>query len=186
MAEREIDWGGTNSPYRTTFDKSDDGRLRVAEDTSGGTVLLEYDEAANSGSGGWIYRGPVDMSDNDLSGVGTLSFLDTAEGVETIASASGTVTLDLSQANVWQLEAVDNLTIQFSNTTATPAGNAITVYVEDSDGAGPYTLSWPASVVWHNGDTQGEVAANSDIELSLLTPDGGSTWRGRLAGEAFA
>lgn len=73
MPERTIDWGAGNSPYETHVDRNDNGRVVLAEDTTGGTVLLEYDESANSGAGGWISRGPVDLSSNDLSGVGALT-----------------------------------------------------------------------------------------------------------------
>ena len=108
------------------------------------------------------------------------------ETTQTISSASGTTDLDLSVANTFRVEAIDNVTFTFSNVTSTPAGNSITVYVVESDGAGPYTLSWPTSVVWNGGSAVGEVAQNSNIEISLLTDDGGTEWRGRKSGGGFA
>ena len=89
MPQRTIDWGGDNSPYETHFDRDDSGRLVVAEDTSGGTVLLEYDESADGGAGGWISRGPVDLSGNDVTGVGSLT-TDSVETVDELTDPSGT------------------------------------------------------------------------------------------------
>lgn len=108
------------------------------------------------------------------------------ESTQTISSASGTTDLDLSVANTFRVEAIDNLTFTFSNVTSTPAGNSITVYVVESDGAGPYTLSWPASVVWNGDSPVGEVSQNSNVEISLLTDNGGTEWRGRKSGGGFA
>lgn len=72
--ERRINWGtdATDATYRTGDDDTNN-RFIVAEDLDGGTVLLEWDESANSGAGGWVSRGAVDLDGNDLSGVGTLT-----------------------------------------------------------------------------------------------------------------
>jgi len=108
------------------------------------------------------------------------------ETTTTIASASGTTDLDLSTANVFRVEAVDNLTFTISNYTSDPGGNSITIYVVDSDGAGPYTLSWPAGWVWNQGNVVGEVTQNGNVEIGGITDDGGSEIRGRKTGENFA
>lgn len=111
---------------------------------------------------------------------------DYSESVVTHGSASGTVTLDLASANVHRIEATGDVTVAFSNVTTSPPGNSLTVYVTDGDGSGPHALSWPSSVVWDGGNTVGQVDASSNVEISLLTDDGGTEWRGRLSGEAFA
>jgi hypothetical protein len=74
----DINWGGDSStaPFSSRLDEAN-GDLILAEDNSGGTVLLEYDGTT------WQYRGPVEMNGEDISGVGTL----TATG----ATISGTV-----------------------------------------------------------------------------------------------
>lgn len=108
------------------------------------------------------------------------------ETTVTKGSASGTTDLDLSQANVFRVEAIDNITITISNVTSTPPGNSVVVYVVESDGAGPYTISWPSSVVWNGGSAVGEVSQNGNVEISLLTDDGGTEWRGRKSGSGFA
>ena len=108
------------------------------------------------------------------------------EAVNTQTAQSGTVTIDLSVANFHEVEADGDITISFSNVTSTPPGNSLTLYLYDDDATGPHTITWPASVEWSNGNAETEIPSGGDIEISLLTPDGGTTWRARLSGEAFA
>jgi hypothetical protein len=153
-------------------------------------ILYRWD----SGTTTWNAVAGLGGSSNRISETQYIDVLDSNsiantdynESTQTISSASGTTDLDLSQANTFRVEAIDNLTFTFSNVTSTPSGNSITVYVVESDGAGPYTLSWPSSVVWNGGSAVGEVAQNSNVEISLLSDDGGTEWRGRLSGENFA
>ena len=189
MPDRQIDYGEdeTDATYRSgDAGGTDGGGNFVVAELLGDRVLMEWDQTADE----WVVRGPVDMDGRDVSNVGdvesvSLSNQDYNESVETHATASGTVTIDLSLANVHHVEAVDNVTIEFAGVTATPAGNSVVIYVTDDDGTGPHTISWPASVVWDGGDVVGEVGASSDVEASLLSGDGGTEWRGRLSGEDF-
>ena len=106
------------------------------------------------------------------------------ESVEVHATASGTVTLDLSVANVHHVEATDDVTLEFANATA-DVGNSLLVYLTDDDATGPHTISWPASVVWSDGDIVDQIPADDDVEVSLLSGDG-SEFRGRESGRQFA
>lgn len=67
--ERDLYWGAdpTDAQYRTGDDIADN-RFVVAEDTDGGTILLEYDEAASE----WVSRGNVNLDGNNISNVGDL------------------------------------------------------------------------------------------------------------------
>lgn len=130
------------------------------------------------------YDADVDVDVESLI-VDSVANNDYNQTVQTISTASGTVDLDLSQANVFRIEAVGNLTFTFSNVTATPAGNAVTVYVVDSDSGGPYTLSWLPSILWNGSSPVDEVTQNNNIEISLITDSGGTEWRGGKSGEAF-
>jgi hypothetical protein len=40
--------------------------------------------------------------------------------------------------------------------------------------------------VWPRGDAFGEIPQNGDAEITLVTRDGGSEWRGFIAGEGMA
>jgi hypothetical protein len=75
----DINWGGDSStaPFSSRLDEAN-GDLILAEDNSGGTVLLEYDGTT------WQYRGAVDMNGENISGVGTLTATDVvADSVST-------------------------------------------------------------------------------------------------------
>jgi hypothetical protein len=100
------------------------------------------------------------------------------EGMTNNATASGTVTLDLSTRNVFNLTLTGNTTIAFSNPPS--AGNAqmITI-ITRQDATGSRTLTWPASVKWSY--SQNPVIATTpnyaDV-FTLMTIDGGTTYAG--------
>lgn len=145
--------------------------------------------------------GALDMGSNAISNVTDFSATGTAtvptadtdaisnqdynETVQTL-SGSGTLTVDLSTANLVRVEATGDVTIEFSNVTGTPPGNSLTIYFEDSDGSGPHTITWPSSVVWSGGTAEDTVDASDNLEVSLLTDDGGTEWRARRSGRRFA
>lgn len=200
----DVSDGGTTVVSETT-DINFDSNVTVTDDGDGTVTVSATDTdtqltneevedivsalVASDSNLSWTYDDAGDTLTISLSNsISTDSIAndDYNETTQTISSASGTTDLDLSVANTFRVEAIDNLTFTFSNVTSTPAGNSITVYVVESDGAGPYILSWPSSVVWNGGSAVGEVAQNSNIEISLLSDDGGTEWRGRKSGENFA
>jgi len=137
----------------------------------------------------------TDTNENDSTADGDVTFgvvntgevsnSDYNEVVQTF-SGSGTFDIDLSAGNVVSVAATGDVTITFSNVTSTPAGNSLLVYFEDDDGSGPHTISWPASVVWDGGTAVAEIPGSGDIEVTLITDDGGTEWRGRQGGRDFA
>jgi hypothetical protein len=93
--ERRLNWGAdaTDAQYRTGDDAANN-RFVLAEDLDGGTILLEYDETASE----WVSRGPVNLSGNDVSNVGTLSA--TAVNTESLTDGAGTThTEELADAS---------------------------------------------------------------------------------------
>lgn len=176
------------------YHATDEGIVYYNNDSSWNKLVEDVDNIANDPHGSASHNAEVLHDGEDFNGsdssvfsnIASIENKDYNETTQTISSASGTTDLDLSQANTFRVEAVDNLTFTFSNVTSTPGGNSITVYVVESDGAGPYTLSWPSSVVWNGGSAVGEVSQNGNIEISLLTDNGGTEWRGRKSGEGFA
>lgn len=111
------------------------------------------------------------------------------ETVTTHATASGTVTLDLSTANVHRVEATGNVTLEVSNVTGSPAGNSVLVKLLDDDGTGPHTISYGTSwntILWDNGTVRDTIPASSNIRLSFETDDGGTNWWGIRSGSDFA
>lgn len=115
----------------------------------------------------------------------TLDVLDVDESPQSIGTATSPVEIDVSLSNWWQpISLTENVTVNLNNASA--AGNSLLLYFEDGDGAGPYTLTWPASVVWSGGSAITEVPANGNIRISLTSPDGGTTWYATDAGSEFA
>jgi len=130
--------------------------------------------------------GNLDVGDNAIQNAGSIDNEDYNEAVDTRTAASGTQDIDLSVSNWYEIEADGDITISFSNVTSTPPGNSLVIYLEDSDGTGPHTVSWPASVTWSGGTVEDTIPSNDDIEITLLSPDGGSSWRARKSGESFS
>ena len=132
------------------------------------------------------YTGPDRGTDAIRDSVNTdeIQNSDYNESVEVHAGVSGTVTLDLSVANVHHVEATGDVTLEFDNATA-DVGNSLLVYLTDDDATGPHAISWPASVVWSDGEVVDEIPSDGDVEVSLLSGDG-SEFRGRESGRQFA
>ena len=65
-----INWNGDaeSAPFKSRFDDESENLILAETDT--GTGLFEWDGSA------WQFRGPVEMNDEDVSGVGTLSATD--------------------------------------------------------------------------------------------------------------
>jgi hypothetical protein len=106
------------------------------------------------------------------------------EKLITIASATGTVNLDLSGANSFNVTLTGSTTFNFINPPA--AGNvfAFTLYV--NQGATAQTVTWPVSVKWGN-DTIPDISTVSKTNiLVFVTKDGGNRWHGFLIGNKLA
>lgn len=107
------------------------------------------------------------------------------ETVSTNSSATGAVTLNLTNGNVFSLTLTGNVTFTFSGATSGKACS-FAVYLKQ-DGGGNRVVTWPASVKWAGGvDPTLSTAANSLDVLVFESLDGGTTWYGSLVGTAFA
>lgn len=107
------------------------------------------------------------------------------EPVVEVTAQTGTVTLDLAASNRHRVEADGDITIAFSNVSASPPGNSVIIYLYDSDGTGPHTVSWPTGTEWPGGSVTNEIASGSNVEVALTSDDGGSTWRATERGAGF-
>lgn len=140
--------------------------------------------------------GALDMGSNAITNATTVNSnttdtnevqnQDYNESVNSIANASGTTDIDLSAANMVEIEADGDITITFSNVTSTPLGNSLLVRVYDDDASGPHTITWPASVEWDNGNTRDTVDSDGELEISLRSYDGGTTWKASRSGRDFS
>jgi len=99
----------------------------------------------------------------------------------------GSLKIILSVANVFAITLsadVKNVTFE-SAPDADKAGSFTLILTQDETGG--RSISWPKAVKWPNGTAPTiSSAPNGDTVLTFVTTDGGSTWRGFLAGKDFA
>lgn len=106
------------------------------------------------------------------------------ETVSTNASATGAVTLNLTNGNVFSLTLTGNASFTFSGATAGKACS-FTVYLKQ-DSTGSRTVTWPASVKWANGVAPTISTASNAVDIVVFESiDGGTIWYGSLVGVAF-
>jgi hypothetical protein len=187
----------------TSVDTVADEAERLALDVEEGDVAIQQDTETT-----YIFTGGDPSVDNNWSALQfdavaaiagdliepsevdtpRIDFDDANEPVAEQTAQTGTVTLDLSAANRHRVEADGDVTIEFSNVSSSPKGNSVLVYLYDSDGTGPHTVSWPTNTEWPNGNVIDTIESNSNVEVSLTTDDGDAvdpTWRGSLRGRRF-
>ena len=91
------------------------------------------------------------------------------------ATMSGAVAMDLDAANFFYGTVTGTVTFSFTNV---PTGGVF-VMLEITNG-GSQTINWPASVNWPGGTPPTLTTAGVDL-ISLVTRDGGTTWRASLS-----
>ncbi len=102
-------------------------------------------------------------------------------------SSIGTLTLDLENGNVFEIELDENVsTLTISNPPASGKAGSFTLILKQ-DATGGRTVTWPASVKWAGGTAPTlSTDANAVDILTFITTDAGTTWYGMLAGEDFS
>jgi hypothetical protein len=95
---------------------------------------------------------------------------------------TGATDFDISVANVHYATLTGAATVTFSNPPA--AGQTGSLFIELTNG-GSDTITWPASVEWPGGTAPTLTAAGVDA-LVFVTRDGGTTYRGFVAGLDFS
>ena len=161
---------------------SDHGNLNGLSDDDHTQYLLVDGARALTGSLDLGTNPIINVTDADTE---SLTNQDYNEAVNSIANASGTTDIDLSVANLVEIEADGDITITFSNVTSTPPGNSLLLRVYDDDTTGPHTITWPASVEWSQGTIYDTVDSDGELEISLRSYDGGTTWKASRSGENF-
>lgn len=103
-----------------------------------------------------------------------------------VANTGATYTIDLENGNVFNLTLTDNCTYTFSNPPASGSAGAFTL-IQNQDGTGSRTVTWPASVEWDGGSapTITSTASSTDV-FTFITTDGGTTWYGFTGGQDFS
>jgi len=125
----------------------------------------------------------VQMSDQELR---RALLLDYAVVNVTLVQTTGTIDIDLTTGNSFDVLLTENATITISNPPATGNyGQFVIKFIQDA-AAGAFTVTWPASVKWPGGAAPVITTSNSAIdEITLRTIDAGTEWRGSFS-QAFA
>lgn len=112
---------------------------------------------------------------------------DYAETRATPSSSAGTLTLDMTTANVFEVTLTENVTtLTLSNPPATGKAGSLTLILKQ-DATGGRTFAWPASVKSAGGTDQVISSAANAIDIyTLLTTDAGTTWYVFTGGKAFS
>lgn len=114
--------------------------------------------------------------------------LPTGGGVETLSTnntASGTVTLNLANGNVFNVTLTGNVTFVFSGASAGACSFGLYLH---QDGTGGRTITWPSSVKWANGGivpTASTGASQVDVYV-FETFNSGTSWYGSQVGANFS
>ena len=108
----------------------------------------------------------------------------TTDDVNTIG-AGASKTIDLQLGNVWEHDLTENVTYTFSNPGANDRGTVfILKIIQDSSAR---TITWPGSVDWAGGTAPTLTSTNNGVDIFVFfTRDGGTTYYGFTAGQAFA
>ncbi len=122
--------------------------------------------------------------DDSSTKIATTAFIANPLVVSTITSSSNAITCDLSVTKTFKHTFTENTTFTFSNPTAT--GNECKFNLWLFQGATPYIPTWPGAVKWSNGTAPTLNNANKNYLITFTTIDGGTTWVGILAAEAYA
>ena len=125
----------------------------------------------------------VQMSDQELR---RALLLDYAIKHNSVSSAAGVLTLDLTTGNSFVTTLTENITtVTISNPPATGNYGQFVIKIIQDGAGGAFTVTWPASVKWSGGTAPVITTSNGAIdEVTLRTIDAGTEWRGSFS-QAF-
>ncbi len=151
----------------------------------GGTTAI----APNVTAGSWKISGAVvNVTAAELNKLDNATFTTAASGAMTfndgvnekynsVASSSGTATLDCSSGNVFSITLSEATTFAFSNVPASGAAYGLTLEIKQDALASEYAVTFPASVDWPEGLAPALSASANAVDIvTLYTRDGGTTW----------
>lgn len=113
--------------------------------------------------------------DQSIAGIktftGAVRLTDVAEKFQTVSSATGTVSLNLADGNLFYLTATGNLTLEFAGLVS---GFAHSAFIQLTNG-GNYAVAYPANVRWPEKAVPTLTENGVDL-LMFITNDNGSSW----------
>jgi hypothetical protein len=147
------------------------------------TQILFNDSAASNGTSNFVYNkvtnvitasANIAMANSYLSAMVLKAY---AEDKTVNATATGTVTLDLSTTNVFDLTLTGNVTFAFSNPAPSTRVQTFTI-IAKQDVTGGRTVTWPATISkYAGGNVPPATTTASAIDIwTITTYDGGTTY----------
>ena len=109
------------------------------------------------------------------------NFTDYSETVITNANATGTVDLDISNANIFNITLIDAVIFTFSNPVTSGKSSSLTLII--NQGANAYAVTWPASVSWVGEAIPDINTINQSYILTFFTVNSGTRWYGSFVGK---
>lgn len=98
-----------------------------------------------------------------------------------VGSSSGSITYDVSTGNSFATTLTENITSMTLSNPST-SGTLCEITIQFTQGAGSYTVAFPASVKFPGGTAPTITTTASAIDLvTLRTIDGGTTWLGNFS-----
>ncbi len=151
---------------------------QAASTTATGAVELATQAEVNAGTGTNLAVTSTTLN----TGVLGLTLKNYKETVDTNATATGAVTLNMNNGNVHNLTLTGNVTLTFSNAATAGLRSELMINLVQ-DATGSRIVTWPAAVKWAGGTapTLTTTAAATDI-MTLFTIDAGTTWFGSVIG----
>jgi len=118
---------------------------------------------------------------------GVVTFNDgVSEKYEAVTSSSNSTTVDLQTSTNFSHTLTENTTFTFSNPASSGNVSSFTLKIVQDASASGYTVTWPTSIDWPSATAPTLTATASAIDYFVfITHDGGTTWYGFTAGQAF-
>lgn len=162
----------TTGPYTFSTGLTDTGgTITVDTATLTGTV-----SASQTGwpTGDSVYTALTGRADTDLSNLSATGLAKFAAVplIAAVASSSGTLTLNLSAAEVFTTTITEGTTIAISNAKSAPIFNSLLLRITNG---GAYTVNYPSGTKYNNGIPPVLSVAGTDL-LVLHTVNGGTNW----------
>lgn len=113
--------------------------------------------------------------------IATATFTAYRETTTTDATVTGTFTVDMSTANIFNITLTGNTTFTFSNPATSGTTSNFLLAIKQG-GSGSYTATWPASVKFPNNSTPSLTTTVGKVDIfNFITFDGGTTYYGSLS-----
>jgi hypothetical protein len=109
-----------------------------------------------------------------------------SEEYTAVTSSSNATTVNLRDGTNFSHTLTENTTFTFSNPASSGKVSSFTLKIVQDASASGYTVTWPSSVDWPSATAPTLTATASAVDYFVfITHDGGTTWYGFTAGQAF-